>query len=351
MHSLSWDGQSLIFLNQTLLPGNVEYIKCEDYRIVADAIKNLQVRGAPAIGAAAAFALVLGSREAAGKTDNFWEDMEEIGAELKKTRPTAINLFWAVDRMLTKVRICHTQDKPLQETLKVLEQEAVAIYDEDKKVNAKIAEYGAQLFSCSKPIPVLTHCNAGALATTGLGTALGVIRYAWREGKISRVFADETRPLLQGARLTAWELKQDHIPVTLITDNMAGWVMKKKLVQAVIVGADRITTNGDVANKIGTYSVAVLAQQHDIPFYVAAPKSTFDFTLASGDDIPIEERNPSEVTCLGGCRTAPEGIDVFNPAFDVTPNRLISAIITESGILTAPFEQAIAKLNKNKGGS
>lgn len=340
----------MIFLNQTLLPGNVEYIKCQDYRIVADAIRKLQVRGAPAIGAAAAFALVLGAREAAINNSDFLKKMEAIGAELKQTRPTAINLFWAVDRVLTKARKYHKSNKTVQETLEVIEQEAIAIYDEDKKVNTKISEYGAQLFSSSKPTAILTHCNAGALATAAFGTALGVIRQAWREGKISRVFADETRPLLQGARLTAWELKQDNIPVTLITDNMAGWVMKKGMVQAVIVGADRITTNGDVANKIGTYSVAVLAQQHGIPFYVAAPKSTFDFTLASGEDIPIEERNPSEVTCFGGCRTAPDGIDVFNPAFDVTPNNLVSAIITENGILTAPFEQSIAKLKESEGG-
>lgn len=339
----------MTFLNQTLLPGREEYIKCRDYRIIANAIRELQVRGAPAIGAAAAFALVLGAREAAGPHDDgFQMRLEVIGTELKQTRPTAINLFWAIDRVLAKARNCCRDGKTVQETLAVIEKEAIAIYDEDKQVNLKISEYGAQLFSASAPAAVLTHCNAGALATAALGTALGVIRQAWREGRIGRVFADETRPLLQGARLTAWELKQDGIPVTLITDNMAGWVMKKGMVRAVIVGADRITTNGDVANKIGTYSVAVLAHQHGIPFYVAAPTSTFDFALTSGEDIPIEERNPLEVTCFGGCRTAPDGVDVFNPAFDVTPNSLVSAIITEYGILKAPFEQSIAELKKVK---
>jgi methylthioribose-1-phosphate isomerase len=237
----------------------------------------------------------------------------------------------------------------LKDILSVLEQEAIAIAEEDRTVNSKISQYGAELFN-TIPISVLTHCNAGALATVALGTALGIIRQAWAQGKISGVFADETRPLLQGARLTAWELMQEGIPVTLIADNMAGWVMKNKMVQAVIVGADRITLNGDVANKIGTYSLAVLAKEHAIPFYVAAPSSTFDFTMHSGSDIPIEERNKSEITTIGANHIAPIDVKVFNPAFDVTPNNYISAIVTEFGILRAPYLQSIAKLKSYKGG-
>jgi methylthioribose-1-phosphate isomerase len=230
-----------------------------------------------------------------------------------------------------------------------LEEEAGAIAREDEAVNRLISANGAALFAPGSA--VLTHCNAGALATVAFGTALGVIGEAWRQGRISRVFADETRPLLQGARLTAWELRQEGIPVTLIADNIAGWVMRRGMVQAAIVGADRITACGDVANKIGTYSVAVLAKENGIPFYVAAPVSTFDFTLDSGDDIPIEERSADEVTSFGGVRTAPEGIDVFNPAFDVTPNELVTAIITEHGVLRSPYRGAIADLlEKTKGG-
>lgn len=240
--------------------------------------------------------------------------------------------------------------KDLQPSLlaEKLEAEALAIYADDKKVNNDMAKHGATLFT--KPTAILTHCNAGALATVEMGTALGVIRQAWSEGNVSRVFADETRPLLQGSRLTAWELSQDNIPVTLITDNMAGWVMKNKMVNAVIVGADRITKNGDVANKIGTYSVAVLAKEHNIPFYVAAPISTFDFTLENGEEIPIEERDKAEVTHVFGVQTAPLDIDVFNPAFDVTPNKFISGIITEHGVLKAPYDKAIENLQKKLRG-
>jgi len=341
-----WDETCLRLLNQTRLPGKVEYIECKDYKVVAEAIRRLEVRGAPAIGAAAAFAFVLGARQIASSKDDFWNELRIVAEELRQTRPTAVNLFWAIDRMLS-VASRYRDGSNMEELLTALEQEALAIAEEDKDVNSRISTYGAKLFA--EPISVLTHCNAGALATVAFGTALGIIRQAWSEGKVTRVFADETRPLLQGARLTAWELMQENIPVTLITDNMAGWVMKNKMVQAVIVGADRITLNGDVANKIGTYSVAVLAREHGIPFYVAAPLSTFDFNMASGDDIPIEERNAAEVTTIAGVRVAPEGVDVFNPAFDVTPNKLVSAIITEYGVLRAPYREAIEKLKNQKG--
>lgn len=339
---IQWRDNCLFLLNQTLLPNQVEYIECHDYRIVAEAIKRLEVRGAPAIGVAAAFGIVLGAQEFS-TSQYFWTGLLNVAEELGKTRPTAVNLFWAIERMMA-VASRYDQNNEIEEVVLALEQEAIAIAAEDLEMNSKIAHYGAELFTT--PTSVLTHCNAGALATAGLGTALGVIRQAFSEGNITKVFADETRPLLQGARLTAWELVQDDIPVTLITDNMAGWVMKNNMVQAVIVGADRITSNGDVANKIGTYSVAVLAKEHNIPFYVAAPVSTFDFAMESGFDIPIEERNAAEVTHFSGVRTAPEGVDVFNPAFDVTPNALVTGIITEYGVLRGPYHAAITELQQ-----
>lgn len=345
MKSMQWHGSHLTLLNQTLLPGKVEYTDCYDYRKVAGAIKRLEVRGAPAIGAAAAFAMVLGAREIAKNEDDIYSGMQNIADELKQTRPTAINLAWAVERMLTVLDTHRTVT--LDMLLASLEQEAVLIADEDSHVNQLIASHGAELFS--QPTAILTHCNTGALATVEHGTALGVIRKAWSDGNISCVFADETRPLLQGARLTAWELVQEHIPVRLITDNMAGWVMRKRMVQAVIVGADRITRNGDVANKIGTYGVAVLAKEHNIPFYVAAPVSTFDFSMASGEDIPIEERNPEEITTIAGVRIAPEQVAVYNPAFDITPHSLITAMITEYGVIRAPYLESIAKIKSKKG--
>lgn len=348
MRSLAWKNGHLTILDQTKLPNIIEFIETDDYRRVADAIRRLEVRGAPAIGAAAAFGLVLGAKEAALTVNDFWIKLLAISEELRQTRPTAVNLFWAIDRMMSVASRYAPGDSPI-ELISALEQEAIDISKEDAQVNSRISAYGASLFADRQA--VLTHCNAGALATVEFGTALGVIRRAWTEGKISRVYADETRPLLQGARLTAWELMQEGIPVTLITDSMAGWVMKQGMVQAVIVGADRIALNGDVANKIGTYSVAVLAKQHGIPFYVAAPVSTFDFTITGGEQIPIEERKAEEVTSLGGCRIAPEGTTVFNPAFDVTPHAFISAIITEHGILREPYQPAIAKLKLMKGGN
>lgn len=342
LQAIQWKDNCLLLLNQTLLPNRVEYIECRDYQVVVQAIKRLEVRGAPAIGIAAAFGIVLGAKEFSD-SQYFWTSLLKIAEELGQTRPTAVNLIWAIERMML-VASRYDKDSDIADVIVALEQEAMAIAADDLDINSKIAGYGTQFF-CT-PVSVLTHCNAGALATAGFGTALGVIRQAFSEGNITRVFADETRPLLQGSRLTAWELMQDNIPVTIITDNMAGWVMKKNMVQAVIVGADRITLNGDVANKIGTYSVAVLAKEHNIPFYVAAPVSTFDFTMESGLSIPIEERDASEVTHFAGIRTAPEGVEVFNPAFDVTPSALITAIITEYGVLRGPYSEAIAQLQQ-----
>ena len=347
--TLGWNNGCLTLLNQTKLPISVEFIECSDWRIVAEAIRRLEVRGAPAIGAAAAFGLVLGAQELVNQDDDFWPELLCVAEQLKETRPTAINLFWAVDRMMSVASRFGSGSNP-SDIAKALEQEAIAIAHEDQDVNKRISEYGASLFT-QPAMAVLTHCNAGALATVSFGTALGVLREAWAQQRISRVFADETRPLLQGARLTAWELMEENIPVTLITDSMAGWVMKNNMVQAVIVGADRIALNGDVANKIGTYSVAVLAKEHHIPFYVAAPVSTFDFNIDSGAEIPIEERSAHEVTTFAGIQSAPEGVDVFNPAFDVTPHHLVTAIITEYGILKPPYKSTIKQLQYQKGGN
>ena len=340
--TIQWKEDCLFLLNQTLLPNTVEYIECRDYRVVANAIKRLEVRGAPAIGVAAAFGIVLGAKEFS-TSQYFRTGLLKVAEELGQTRPTAVNLFWAIERMMA-VASRYDKDSNIEDLVLALEKEAIAIAAEDLAMNSKIAHYGAELFKT--PISILTHCNAGALATAGVGTALGVVRQAFSEGNITQVFADETRPLLQGARLTAWELMQENIPVTLITDNMAGWVMKNNMVQAVIVGADRITLNGDVANKIGTYSVAVLAKEHNIPFYVAAPLSTFDFTMESGASIPIEERDALEVAHFASVRTAPEGVKVFNPAFDVTPHELVTAIITEHGVLRSSYKEAILKLQQ-----
>lgn len=345
LRTMTWQDGVLRLLDQTRLPLHEEYIDCSEYQRVAEAIRRLEVRGAPAIGAAAAFGLVLGARSTVNHGLELTQRLPEIAAELKATRPTAVNLFWAIQRMMTVFETNRNQ-LTTAELLDRLETEAQAIAFEDQSANDKMARWGAGLFD--KPTSVLTHCNAGALATVATGTALGVISQAWREGNISEVYADETRPLLQGARLTAYELSRQGIPVTLITDNMAAWVMKTGRVQAVIVGADRITRNGDVANKIGTYGLAILAQVHNIPFYVAAPLSTFDFDLASGEDIPIEERHPDEVFHFAGVRTAPEGIRAFNPAFDVTPARYVTAIITEAGVVRSPFGETIKLLEKQK---
>ncbi|SFG39732.1 methylthioribose-1-phosphate isomerase [Desulfotomaculum arcticum] len=341
METMRWADGCLEILDQTKLPGKVEYINCTEHRTVCEAIKRLSVRGAPAIGAAAAYGLALGAASVnAGTRKEFLTAVEDIAAELAATRPTAVNLKWAVDRILAKLKNCDCQ--AVNELKALLVREADDIYNEDLASNKKMGEFGRELVPDNAAI--LTHCNAGALATAGLGTALGVIRAARDAGKKVSVYADETRPLLQGARLTAWEMLQENIPVTLISDNMAGYLMSLGKVNLVIVGADRITANGDVANKIGTYGVAVLAKEHNVPFYVAAPMSTIDFNLASGKDIPIEERAAGEITHFAGIRVAPEGVGVWNPAFDVTPARLISAIITDRGVAKPPYGQSLAKL-------
>lgn len=330
--TVEWKKNRVVILDQSALPGAVRFLNCWKYQEVAEAIRNLNVRGAPAIGVAAALGIALGARQYVGThIQEFLLHMEQVCHTLASTRPTAVNLFWAVERMkrvMTSASISTVRDMP-----KRLKEEALAILDEDLMVNRVIGKFGSAIIGDGDHI--LTHCNAGALATAGYGTALGVVRAAWEQGKQIRVYANETRPVLQGARLTAWELQQDGIPVTLITDNAAGALMKQGKIQCCVVGADRIAANGDVANKIGTYSVAVLAKAHGIPFYVAAPSSTIDMQTLNGEGIPIEERSPSEVTCLySERRIAPQGIDVWNPAFDVTPAALITGIITERGIFS-----------------
>lgn len=327
--TVAWHNGRVRLLDQRRLPSDVVYWDCADYRDVAEAIRTLAVRGAPAIGIAAAMGLALGAKELGSPSaDEFQTRLFKIADELAATRPTAVNLFWALDRM--KRVAAANRGLPPRALTERLIQESQAILDEDVAMNRAMGAIGATFIHDNDT--VLTHCNAGALATGGYGTALGVIRSAWESGKRIRVIADETRPVLQGARLTAWELMQDNIPVTLITDNMAGALMRQGRIQACVVGADRITANGDVANKIGTYSVAVLARHHHIPFYVAAPTSTLDLSLPSGSEIPIESRNPREVThVFDQAHIAPDGVSVDNPAFDVTPAELITAIITEKG--------------------
>jgi methylthioribose-1-phosphate isomerase len=331
----------LHLLDQRLLPTREVWLEYRDYRTVAEAIRTMVVRGAPAIGITAAFGAWFGARDLqADSFDGFCAEFAQVCALLAATRPTAVNLCWALERMQSLVR-ANAGQPPVN--LKIaLEYEALAIAEEDLRLNRALGRHGEALFADGARI--LTHCNAGALATGGYGTALGVIRSAVAAGKRISVYADETRPWLQGARLTAWELQRDGIPVTLICDNMAGWLMARGEIDAVIVGADRIAANGDTANKIGTYSVAILAREHDIPFYVAAPTSTIDLSLADGSLIPIEERGEREVTHLGEQRLAPEGIAVRNPAFDVTPARLISAIITEHGVARADYRPGLAGL-------
>lgn len=329
--TVEWRDGAVRLLDQSRLPGEVAFLDCRDYRAVGRAIKELKVRGAPAIGVTAAMGVALGA-QALRLTERgeFTRAVEAICDHLAATRPTAVNLFWALERMKRALRAAG--DPPVSEIQRRLIQESQRILDEDIALNQAIGRHGAALVRDGQTI--LTHCNAGALATAGYGTALGVVRAAWAQGKRIRVLADETRPVLQGARLTAWELMQDDIPVTLITDSMAGSLMRQGQVQLCLVGADRIAANGDTANKIGTYSVAVLAKAHGIPFYVAAPSSTVDLATASGEEIPIEQRAAEEVTSLcGGPPVAPKGVPVLNPAFDVTPAGLISAIITEHGVI------------------
>lgn len=335
METMRWEDDTLILLDQTRLPQKVEYIRCKDYQTVARAISNLSVRGAPAIGIAAAYGLVLGMRGCrVNNAQEFVSEAKKIAGELLHIRPTAVNLRWALDRMLDSLQSTSSSDP--DELKEVLLKEADAIYWEDIRANRAMGQYGQELIPDGARI--LTHCNAGALATAGYGTALGVIRAAREAGKKISVYTDETRPLMQGARLTAWEMLRENIPVTLITDNMAASLMAREMVDLVIVGADRIAINGDTANKIGTYSLAVLSREHDLPFYIAAPLSTVDFTLTEGKDIPIEERDALEVTHFAGRMITPSGVKVWNPAFDVTPARLITAIITDRGVIKPPYK-------------
>ncbi len=338
IETIEWTADGVVMIDQTVLPREVRFVVCRDYREVAGAIKTMVIRGAPAIGVAAAMGVALGVLKADGETLD--AQFQEICATLAATRPTAVNLFWAIDRM--KRLYESLRGRPLEEIRARLVEEAQRIKQEDIETNLAIGRNGAPLVPDGKT--VLTHCNAGALATAGYGTALGVIRAAVAAGKKIDVFADETRPFLQGARLTAWELQQDGIPTSLITDNMAGHFLKSGIIGCVIVGADRIAANGDVANKIGTYGLAVLARENGVPFYVAAPVSTLDLSLASGDQIPIEERPASEVTHVFGMPVAPEGIGVRNPAFDVTPHRYVTAIITERGVARPPYGQSLRNL-------
>ena len=338
VETIQWVDGTVVMIDQTRLPLEETYVTCRTYEEVATAIRDMIIRGAPAIGVAAAMGVALGAQGASdGDLDG---QMETVCATLAATRPTAVNLFWAIERMRRLYRSLAGQ--PLEEIRRALIAEALRVREEDIAICRAIGRHGAELVPDGKT--VLTHCNAGALATAGYGTALGVIRAAVETGKKVDVFADETRPFLQGARLTVWELQQDGIPVTLITDNMAGHFLKSGRIGCVVVGADRIAANGDVANKVGTYSVAVLAKENGVPFYVAAPISTLDLTLASGDRIPIEQRAAAEVTHIAGHLVAPEGTAVENPAFDVTPSRYVAAIVTERGVARAPYLDSLRKL-------
>ena len=344
--TIAWQNNKVIILDQRQLPADEVYLECPDAAAVAKAIKEMAIRGAPAIGIAAAMGIALAALSIPKKDyPAFYSDLHVICEMLKATRITAVNLNWALARMRG---VCEAnREKPVGDLKKLLVAEALAILEQDIEINKRMGVNGAILIHNNATI--LTHCNAGALATGGYGTALGVIRRAWEDKKGIKVVATETRPMLQGARLTAWELRREGIPVTLITDNMAGSLMRHKEIDLVIVGADRVAGNGDVANKIGTYTLAILAHEHAIPFYVAAPLSTFDWTIKIGDEITIEERDATEIVTLGGRRIAPEGVPVRNPAFDVTPYRYISAIVTEEGVIRPPFEEALARLRGEDG--
>ena len=341
--TIFWKNNTVVMIDQKALPAVERQVVCSNYRQVIAAIKDLTVRGAPAIGVAAAMGAALGAQAFAREpSEKFQIKFNGICDEIAKARPTARNLFWALERMKQYLDDAILSGK--QNLAAELVKEAKRICAEDIDINRQMGRHGSKLFTDGDNI--LTHCNAGALATAGYGTALGVIRAACEQGKKLHVYVDETRPVLQGARLTAWEMKKEKIPATLITDNMAGFLMQRGKIDKIIVGADRIAANGDTANKIGTYSLAVLAKAHRIPFYIAAPLSTFDFSLKTGAAIPIEERQADEVTCFRGVQVAPRGMKVYNPAFDVTPAKLISAIITEKGILTRPYGRSIARLRK-----
>jgi len=343
LKTIEWTAEGVRMIDQRKLPVVEEYPVFKTYEEVAAAIRTMVVRGAPAIGVAAAMGIALGVRDSkANDIASLRQDFKQITETLASTRPTAVNLFWAIDGMKRVFREIASDAADRRTIAERLIQEARAIQTEDIESNRRMGNFGQELLPNSGTI--LTHCNAGALATAGYGTALGVIRAAVENGKRLRVVADETRPFLQGARLTAWELWKDDIDVRVISDNMAGSFMRQGLIDAVIVGADRIAANGDVANKIGTYPLAVLAKQHEIPFYVAAPFSTLDLKMPDGSDIPIEQRDPAEVTHIGGVRIVPDGVSVFNPAFDVTPHQFITAIITDRGVAEPPYSQSLARL-------
>jgi methylthioribose-1-phosphate isomerase len=335
--TVAWEDGAVVMIDQRRLPTEELLVRCRDHHEVAAAIREMVVRGAPAIGVAAALGLALGARTSRSEGAELQAEWSDMCSVLASSRPTAVNLFWAIERM----RRCFHAFLPAGgETLRNgLLEEALSIQAEDVAACRRMGDLGAELLP--DEARVLTHCNAGALATAGYGTALGVVRSAARLGKVKAVFADETRPFLQGSRLTAWELMQDGIATTLITDGMAGHLMARGEVNVVVVGADRIAANGDVANKIGTYSVAVLAREHEIPFYVVAPVSTFDLQTPTGASIPIEERSPDEVTHLAGRRVAPEGVLVRNPAFDITPHRFVTAIVSERGVVWPPFGESL----------
>lgn len=341
MKIIEWKNNSLYILDQSKLPWKEEWINCQKYQQVIDAIKKLKIRGAPAIGVAAAYGVALAAIKYTGY--NLPDYIQNVISEFALSRPTAVNLFVVLKRQGEIV--LKNRNKSSTDLKLLLLEEAKKIEEEERERSQAIANYGADLVPPKANI--LTHCNTGSLATIGLGTALGIIKEVWyRRRDINMVYFTETRPLLQGSRLTGWELAMENIPATLITDNMAGYLMSKGMIDLVIVGADRITLNGDTANKIGTYTLAVLAKHHNIPFYVAAPLSSFDFKLEKGSDIVIEERDPEEVLSVAGKRIAPEGINAINPAFDVTPNDLISAIITEKGIILPPFRENIERFKE-----
>ncbi|MCC2671026.1 MAG: methylthioribose-phosphate isomerase [Armatimonadetes bacterium] len=341
-YTVNWRDGVVLMIDQRVLPGRFEVLELRDYREVADGIRTMAVRGAPAIGVSAALGLALAAQEALQAPEGeFRARLAEAADVLRGTRPTAVNLFWAIDRVM---RVADAQPDPPTAAEAVL-AEALVMLEEDVLANRAMGEWGAALLPQQGNI--LTHCNTGSLATVYHGTALGVVRSAVEQGKQLHVWVDETRPRLQGMKLTAWECAQLQIPATVITDNMAAWVMRQGKVDAVIVGADRIASNGDTANKIGTYGAAVIARAHGVPFYVAAPLSTVDFSLASGAEIPIEERATEEVTDAGPVRLAPEGVAVYNPAFDVTPAEYVTAIITERGVARAPFTESLARLRES----
>jgi len=341
IQTLEWTQSGVVFIDQTKLPTEEVYVTCSTHQQVADAIRNMIVRGAPAIGVAAAMGIALGVKNSqADNAADLKKEFDEICDTIRRTRPTAVNLFWAIRRMQKKFETLRI--RPIAQIKQSLIEEARRMHAEDIAANQAMGRHGATLMPSSGG--VLTHCNAGALATAGYGTALGVIRAAVEAGKKIHVYADETRPFLQGSRLTAWELMKDGIPTTVISDNMAGVMMQQGKIGAIVVGADRIAANGDVANKVGTYTVAVMAKEHGIPFYVAAPISTVDLDTPDGSKIPIEQRNAREVTHIGGRQMTPDGVGIENPAFDVTPAKYVTAIVTERGIARAPYEESLREL-------